>query len=504
MKRLHKIFIGAFLIASCCSFGQSAAGLVAKYSFNAGNANNDLTSKSAKTVGVGFGEDRFGNPESACYLYGNNRSYLNLGINPTLKPRNGSISIWIKMLAEDYAGQGYGLNPIILTKNREGNDFFEAYSIGYGLQNKKICTCCSESEMNQIAVYGNQDLVLGKWHHIVITFNDQSLCLYCDGKLQSCAEKNFPTQFLTTDSVMVGNSANTKNSRFFAGFVDDIAIYNRVLSAQEVSDLYNEADPSRAHIIIKIVLMVFVSLAVLFVLVLLLTRKFKRALEKEREKNRLQRMMFEMEMKVIKAQMNPHFIFNSMNSIQQFILANDTENANTYLVKFARLLRKILESSTDEYISVENEVDILHKYIEMESLRFEHEMNYEIVTDEQLKGSNIKIPQMLIQPFVENAIWHGLRIKKGVKKLNIEFKYLNKRLLYCTIDDNGVGRNTNKIQEEVVSKKKSLGISFTHQRLELMRKEWEGEYGFEIIDKLDQQGNSNGTCVKIRIPIINN
>lgn len=209
-----------------------------------------------------------------------------------------------------------------------------------------------------------------------------------------------------------------------------------------------------------------------------------------------------MEMQVIKAQMNPHFIFNAINSVQQFILVNDNDNARKYLVKFSRLLRMILESSHEDSISLENEIDILTRYIEIEALRFERSFTYEIVTDAGLNTSRIKIPQMLIQPLVENAIWHGLLPKEDDRRLRIHFSCADPQILVCIIDDNGVGRNARKA-EEGVSKRRSLAISFIRQRLELMNRERNKGYGIYITDKTDAQGNSAGTSVTITLPILN-
>lgn len=494
------VFALGLLCFSANVFAQSEEGLVAEFTFNNGTPANSVNGTSAKAVGVTYGEDRFGNPGSACFLSGAVGSYLNLGTGADLKPGQGTISLWVKMMGEVYSGQGYECNPIILTKNSEGDDFFEAYAISYGLESKRIGAAASLSSLNQVPILSTGAFELYGWHHLVMTYSDSALCLYIDGKQESTVAKNFRTRFLATDSVMVGYSANIKNQRYFFGYVDDIAIYNRVLSPDDVADLYTEGDPNRYR---NLIIMVLISLAGIAVMVVLVIRKFRKALEKEKEKNRIQRQVFEMETRVIKAQMNPHFIFNSMNSIQQFILADDTANANTYLVKFARLLRKILESSSDEHISLENEVDILQKYIEIESLRFDHAFSYEIVVDEKLSSPNIRIPHMLIQPFVENAIWHGLLQKESTKDLKVIFGYINENTLSCTIDDNGAGRNARK-PERPAGKKKSLGIHFTSQRLELMRKEWGGNLGVEITDKVSAPGVSAGTRVLITIPILNN
>lgn len=500
----RKCFV--FALCSMCIaanvFAQSDDGLVAEFTFNNGTPANNAGGAPANAVGVTYVDDRFGNPRSACFIHGAVGSYLNLGTGYVLKPPQGSVSMWVKMMGEIYSGRGYECNPIILTKNAQGDDFFEAYAIAYGLSSKRISIASSLSSLNQVAAVSSEPFELYEWHHLVLTYSDSALCLYVDGEAESVVAKHFRTKFLFGDSVMVGYSANIKNQRYFLGCVDDIAIYNRVLSADDVAGLYSEGDPNRYR---NLVMVLLASLVLTTVMVAIVARKFRKALEKEKEKNRIQRRVFEMETRVIKAQMNPHFIFNSMNSIQQFILADDTANANTYLVKFAKLLRKILESSTDDFISLDNEVDILHKYIEIESLRFDHAFSYEIVVDERLRKPNVRIPHMLVQPFVENAIWHGLLKQESRKDLKVIFSYVDEESLSCTIDDNGAGRATKKAAENrLVAKKKSLGIHFTSQRLELMRKEWGGKFGVEITDKVSEQGTSAGTRVSVTIPILNN
>jgi len=498
---LRRRFLFCSLLTPALSFAQVEDGLVARYYFNKGAAVSDAGPYVPKAVGVSFGEDRFGNPNAALRLYGNSKSYLNLGTSPGLKPPEGSISVWVNIFQETYTGNGYPVNPIIMTKNHPGDDFFESYAIIYSLQNKRFGASATLSPLNQLSVNSAKPAELERWYHVVLTYSDRSLCMYVDGKLEACLEKDFRTPFLETDSVMIGNSANVKNNRFFSGWIDDLSIYNRPLTQAEVLKLYREGDPNFSRPIAKGIFFVLLALSGAFGVFVLLRWKLRGKPVDEQEKNRLQRQMHEMEMKVIKAQMNPHFIFNSMNSIQQFILADDTGNANTYLVKFSKLLRKILESSTDEYISVANEIDILDHYVEIESLRFGHALNCEIVADSKITGSNIRIPQMLIQPFVENAIWHGLLPKQGDKNLRITFEWVSPSLLRCTVDDNGVGRKAAQPQR-INGEKNSLGIRFIHQRLELMRKEWGGEYQMEIIDKSDANGNSAGTQVRITLPII--
>ncbi|MGL4598433.1 MAG: histidine kinase [Bacteroidia bacterium] len=487
-------------LLSIPAFAQNANGLVARYSFNAGNAKNDVGNDSAKTIGIAYADDRFGNSKSACILSGSPSSYLNLGTSSVLKPSSGTISVWVMLFGKVYSGEGHRLNPIILTKSNPTNDYFEAYSIYYSIDNERIMTCCSFSKLHETPVSANKKINLSEWHHIVISYDDHSLSLYIDGVLQNTVQKNFRTVFLETDSVMVGYSANVLNKRSLIGQVDDICVFNRVLNAQEVMDLYHEPDPNKWRIFMKWFLLFLLLLTCIWIIVKLFTRKIKLQLMREKEKNSIQSKLYEMEMRVVKAQMNPHFIFNAMNSIQQFVLSNDSENANNYLIRFSRLLRKTLESNTDETISLVNEIDILEKYMEIEALRFVDGFRFNISCSDGIDKQATQIPQLLIQPLVENAIWHGLVPKVGDKVITITFELIDTEILQCTIDDNGIGRAAAQ-EAKIVSSRKSLGIPFIQQRLELLSKVSGKIYRLDIIDKVDDQQRALGTTILLRIPL---
>lgn len=247
----------------------------------------------------------------------------------------------------------------------------------------------------------------------------------------------------------------------------------------------------------------FISLITLLLVSLIalsIYSRYIKAISKERKKNEMQKRMYDLEMQAVKAQMNPHFIFNALNTLQRYILEEDTDNAHDYLTKFSRLLRKMLESSTTESIVLAEEVEILRNYIEIEKLRFKGLFNYEIINSID-NFENVKIPFMLIQPFVENAIWHGLMPKQGERYLKINFSELDAHRILCFIEDNGVGRGF-KAKEENTLKKKSLATEFIKQRLDLLEKIMGIECGMQIIDKKDDSGNSLGTKVEIVIPKI--
>ncbi|MEN8800247.1 MAG: histidine kinase, partial [Flavobacteriaceae bacterium] len=207
-----------------------------------------------------------------------------------------------------------------------------------------------------------------------------------------------------------------------------------------------------------------------------------------------------LEMKALRAQMNPHFLFNCMNSINKMILSEDHENASKYLTKFSKLIRLMLENSEYQKVSLQNELDMLKAYIELEIIRFKGKINYSIEVGKNLDRESILIPSMILQPFVENAIWHGLlpMDKKGKIEIKIDEK---EDYLQCSITDSGIGRKASmELKKDSKHKKKSMGIKITTDRLKLLTREKLKEV-INIIDLKDQDNNAMGTQVNILIPI---
>jgi tetratricopeptide (TPR) repeat protein len=223
-------------------------------------------------------------------------------------------------------------------------------------------------------------------------------------------------------------------------------------------------------------------------------------IESERTKSEMQQKAGKLEMQALRAQMNPHFIFNCLNSINRFIIANDATKAADHLTKFAKLIRIVLEQSGKSFISLEDELYCLQLYMDLEKLRFEIPFQYEINTDE-IDTSSVMIPSLLIQPFVENAIWHGLQgIKNGKGKISITMNLLN-GILHCRIVDNGIGRKKKIAMDgKPENSKKSLGIALTRSRLELIDLSKRESVGVTIEDLTTDSGESAGTCVHINIP----
>lgn len=483
------------------TYANADTSLVAKFTFNNGNLNSKPGNIRAKLVGVSSVKDRFGNENSAFYFHGNYGSYINLGTDTLLKPIIGSVSLWFKMENVVMSGQGALFNPIILTKSQPGDDFFEGYSINYDVNSGRVGIATTFSELNQVSLRSTESVELGKWYHVVLTYDNRFLNLYINGEIDTKMKKGFTSRFLRTDSVMLGNSANKKNDRFFNGIIDDVAIYNKVLSEDEVKELYHEANPNRYVVLGQVVLAVISIIAIVILIVWLSVRRYKKVTARKQLQEELENRMLELETKAIRTQMNPHFIFNSLNTLHRFILESDLEHAEKYLTKFSKLLRKLMESSTTDKIVLAEEIDILKGYLEIEKMRFAHSFEFEIKCDVN-EINEVYIPFMLIQPFVENAIWHGLIPKEGNRMISITFTKEDENKILCVVDDNGVGREEAKKRKDPL-KKKSLAIDFIKQRLELLSQIKGIKCGFTITDKKDTNQNNIGTKVEILIPILN-
>ena len=214
----------------------------------------------------------------------------------------------------------------------------------------------------------------------------------------------------------------------------------------------------------------------------------------------LEKKNLETEQRMLRSQMNPHFIFNSMNSIQSYISGNDNFNAMTYLSKFAQLMRGILENSRKTMISLEEEINTLKLYIELERLRFKNKFEFKLEIDPELYPETTYIPPMLAQPFVENAIKHGLKSKDGNGKLHIGFKKKN-QLIECTIEDNGIGREqANALNENRNKDHQSLGMQVTNERIIGFKNEKNTKSSLTIVDLKDNEGKASGTLVNVLFP----
>ena len=221
--------------------------------------------------------------------------------------------------------------------------------------------------------------------------------------------------------------------------------------------------------------------------------------KREQEVAQLHQQKTELELQALRAQMNPHFIFNCLSSVNRFILINRTEEASDYLTKFSRLIRMALHNSEKSYITLENELEALRLYLDLERLRFKNAFNYSISLINTIDVSAVFIPPMLLQPFIENAIWHGLMHKQDAGFLDITLS-IEEEILTCIITDNGIGRNNAAmINSKSAEKNKSMGVKITTERLALLSRNEDEQAVFDIEDLTDKEGNAAGTKVILKM-----
>lgn len=216
-------------------------------------------------------------------------------------------------------------------------------------------------------------------------------------------------------------------------------------------------------------------------------------------KTEFNRRLAQVEMGALRAQMNPHFVFNCLNSINRFILVNEPEAASDYLTKFSRLIRLILDNSRSETVPLDKELDALRLYIEMEAMRFDGRFSYDIAVAPGLQPEHLEVPPLLIQPFVENAIWHGLMHRSTPGQLWVRVQPHDKGL-WIQVEDNGIGRaRAEELKSKSAQTHKSQGLQLTHERLDMIRTLYGVQADIEIEDLHTPEGAPAGTRINIRL-----
>lgn len=237
------------------------------------------------------------------------------------------------------------------------------------------------------------------------------------------------------------------------------------------------------------VIAALIPVIVAFSFIVFLFYRQRREAHFRQEKLQYQLDKSEMEMRALRAQVNPHFVFNCLNSILQYVQQNETELASSYLVRFSRLIRLVLENSTYSMAPLEDDLKALELYLEMEKLRLNHSFEYHIKLD-NIEAHTISVPPLLIQPFVENSIWHGLANHGSGGKIDIQLCMENERL-FCSIEDNGADKKPNTDRG---FKTKSMGLELISRRLDLYENLHKERYTFSI------ESLSQGTRVKLELP----
>ena len=233
-------------------------------------------------------------------------------------------------------------------------------------------------------------------------------------------------------------------------------------------------------------------------IILIVKVRIKNATQRENERHMASQKIVELEQKALRAQMNPHFVFNCLNSIQRFILNNDADEAYSYMVKFSRLIRCVLENSLQEFVELRHELEYVQLYLALEKLRFKTDFTYRFIIEPNL-DQDILVPPMLIQPYVENAIWHGFRMsKKDNHCITVEVKQQDETIL-ISIEDNGIGRAAASKSSVHEKHHRSYGMKITQDRIHALNKKHALNLSVTVIDLFNHE-NPSGTRIELTLP----
>ena len=224
---------------------------------------------------------------------------------------------------------------------------------------------------------------------------------------------------------------------------------------------------------------------------------------KRKELVNINEQLAEARLSALQSQMNPHFVFNALNSIKWMILDGDNEKASRYLSKFALMIRMTLDHSKEVFVTLDENIRYLQSYLEMEQLRFDDSFTFSIHVEENIEAAETTIPSMMIQPLVENAIWHGLMHAEADKKISISFTQ-DENTITCTVEDNGIGiRKSEKLKEKSRSHHNSVGLENLQKRVKIMNEKYDMNCSLVITDLKDINKNATGTRVVLRFNMIN-
>lgn len=456
------------------------------------------------------------------YNTNENKMYLRVAENSTIDGHSVTSSdiiddhIWLGMAngisafnIKDYSIKQFnysdGLPSAVVTSPRNGSFYDSVQNRFYFGAGQYLISFFANAKVSQKTVPFFSVEVMGKTQlpeqKIVLPFSKNNVELTLNAINFTDPEENrFAYRFLN-DKNENWNELNTKNvvvlSKLSAGShrieVKMFSVNNRWPPQTQTIHLQIKPPFWRSPYFL------FLAIAAFVILFVFLYRK--RVKQINRQAN-IDKQLTQTEMKALHAQMNPHFIFNCLNSIREMILNNENEQASLYLSKFARLIRITLNHSSKQFVSLTDTVDYLERYIEMESIR-NSQFTYKIDVAKDLTSDDIMVPPMLIQPFIENAIWHGSALRKNIT-IQISFKQQGNQLI-CIVEDDGIGIEESLKRKKDITHEPSVGIDNIKQRIELLNEKYNLHSTIQIQDKQTlSPANGTGTIVTLHLPIKTN
>lgn len=387
-------------------------------------------------------------------------------------------------------------NGMIFFGGFNGFNYFYPEEIGLETIKPKVIVTSVRTSNQHIRYLTDGDTINLSYHDNTIEIGFSTLNLSRKSMIQySCFLENYDTEWSNYDSKH--RYADYNNLRpgtyvFKLKAANEVGIWTE--KPLELTIIIHPAWYQRTSFKITVFILVLLSIATI------IRQRSKIVIQKREQRKmimELETQMNQLKQKTLQLQMNPHVIFNTLNSIQQFVINNDIDNAVRYLSSFSKLMRRILNNSNERYIPLNDELEAIRLYLELEAMRLGNRFSYTIIVDPDIDAENIEIAPLIIQPFVENAIIHGLVPKKQDCFLSVTISKSAQNKLLCVIEDNGVGRKYSESMKEMRGAHKSYGMSITRRRLEMMSKISNDDFSVEIIDLYNDAGESRGTRVNI-------
>lgn len=435
---------------------------------------------------IGFAHKNIGNIDIALNSYKKSLFYNNLNNDSLGKVicHNSIAAVLIKKGAFEEANNY--ITEVVTTIEKIGNNYYlsEVYNT-LGWVSIKL------NKYKKAAEYLKKSLKIGLKNNLpsnlVSTYNHLSELHQKKGNYKKALD------FYHKSMELENQISSNNNIRYMNSLINK---YDSEVHTNKIKDLAKENEIAKLKLLRNrnILIIALVSIALFGVLLYSIYRQ--NLLKNDKQ-------ILHLEQDALRIQMNPHFVFNALNSIKLYIINNEQKNAVRYLNKFSKLIRSILESSTVKEVTLGEELKTMGLYMSIENIRFSNEIDYEENFNKNLNLETVKIPPLVLQPFLENSIWHGLSSKKGEKKIKLSVNKLSEKFYQIDIEDNGVGRKEAfRIKSNKTLNRKSIGINLTKERLSNFSVQFENDYSLDYTDLVDENDNACGTIVSLKIPLV--
>ncbi|MDX8552399.1 tetratricopeptide repeat protein [Tenacibaculum sp. 1B UA] len=378
------------------------------------------------------------------------------------------------------------ISEVVSLSEKTGNQYYTS-DVYITLGNVQL----KLDSLDKAKIYLEKGLAVANKHKIPSGVNQSKLYL---SELYE-KKKNYEKAYGFYKKAIEGErkTFNDKNILYVNNLINK---YDNEVSRNKIKNLAKENEIATLKLLRNRNVLIIALVSIAFLGVLLYSMYRQRLLNNDKK-------ILMLEQEALRIQMNPHFVFNALNSIKLYVINNEQKNAVYYLNKFSKLIRSILESSSVKEVTLSEELKTMNLYMSIENIRLSNEVNYVEKVDSNVNIERIKVPPLILQPFLENSIWHGLSCKKGEKEVSLSVTKISDEFIQIDIVDNGIGRDeAMKIRKNKSLNRRSIGIDLTKERLRNFANEYANNYSLIYTDIIDEKGNPKGTKVSLKIPIL--